>query len=118
VVFPDVRRQQKPDGAADINRGAAHQKQRGIGSERVFVPIFCQEAVNGQKIAKDANAAFGRPAAFGNCCGGAAAFGNRGEDFQFNRGLHGLGLLESIHRAEEALGGHCVGRCRSHDCLL
>jgi len=75
--------------------------------------------MNRQEIAQDAHAAFGRLAALRDHCGGRVAFGNCGEDFQFNRSLDRFGQLMRVDRVEEAFrSGLLLQRCGGHEFLL
>src|SRR6516165_8628101 len=79
------------------------EKQRCIRGESVLCPLIGQEAMNGQEIAKNADAPLGGVAALRDGCSGSVALCDGGKEFHLDGCLHGLGQLVGIYGVEKAL---------------
>src|SRR5262249_33554849 len=102
--FPDVRRKNEVGDRPQVRGRAFVEKRRGIRCQRIVVALLSQESVDGQIIADDARAAFGRAAALGDSLCRRVAFADGGEQFEFNCGLQRLRSLITIQSIKDDRG--------------
>jgi hypothetical protein len=93
IAFAYTRGQQKFSRAAQISWRVTVKENGRILRETVGGSLLGQKAMNGQVITQDAHAAFCGLTTCGKRLGRRVAFGDGGEEFQFNGSLQCLSLL-------------------------
>ena len=104
--------EQELHGPAEVGRGVLVEENCRRWRQRIAVSVLGEETQDGEVVAEDPDAPFRTLAPRRNLSRGGGRIADGGEQSEINCSLQGGGLLESIDRFKEQLGGGWGGGVR------